>query len=138
MRLPEFLEQAGAVVYQGRGVALRILLVRARRNPTDWIFPKGHIEDDETAAEAAVREAEEEAGVTGRVVTALWPALTFEAGGRQLRVQYFLVEFTGDAPASENRETVWLPPHEALATLTHTTGRMLLEQALETLKPNER
>jgi 8-oxo-dGTP pyrophosphatase MutT (NUDIX family) len=130
--LSEFVEQAGAVLFKRDGAGLRFLLVRARRNPTDWIFPKGHIED-ETAAAAAVREAEEEAGVTGRVVSALWPAVTFEAGGRQVRVQYFLVELTGEVPAKEQREKVWLEPPEALATVTHATGRVLLEQALERL-----
>jgi 8-oxo-dGTP pyrophosphatase MutT (NUDIX family) len=129
--LSEFVEQAGAVIFRRDGAGLRFLLVRARRNPTDWIFPKGHIETGESAAEAAIREAEEEAGVSGRVASALWPAVTFEAGGRQVRVQYFLVEMTGEVPASEQREKVWLAPPEALATVTHATARVLLEHALE-------
>ncbi|MGH9349771.1 MAG: NUDIX domain-containing protein [Vicinamibacterales bacterium] len=131
--MAEFVEQAGAVVYRRGQDGFRVLLVRARKSPTDWIFPKGHIEDGETPAEAAVREAEEEAGVTGRVVAALWPAVTFEAGGRQLRVQYFLVEFTGTTVAKEARETMWLPPSGALQHLTHATARALLESALERL-----
>ena len=133
--MAEFVEQAGALVFKKDGAGLSFLLVRARRNPSDWIFPKGHIEDGETAAATAVREAEEEAGVTGRVVTALWPAITFEAGGRQLRVQYFLVEFAGNVPAKEEREQVWLGPPEALSRVTHATARMLLERALEVLNP---
>lgn len=128
-----FLEQAGAVVYRRDGASLRILLVRARRNPTDWIFPKGHIEDDESAAQAAVREAEEEAGVTGRVVSGLAPTVTFQQGDRDVRVHYFLVEFTGDVKSKERRELVWLPPPEALIRLTHDSARVLLEHALEDL-----
>jgi 8-oxo-dGTP pyrophosphatase MutT (NUDIX family) len=131
--LAEFVEQAGAVVYRRGDDGFRVLLVRARRNPTDWIFPKGHIEKDETAAEAAVREAEEEAGVTGRVVAALWPALTFESGGRQLRVQYFLIEFTGTAASKEQREIAWLPPSGAREQLTHAPARALLTAALDNL-----
>ena len=129
--MAEFVEQAGAVVYRRGDDGFRVLLVRARKNPSDWIFPKGHIEDNETAAEAAVREAEEEAGVTGRVVAALWPALTFDSGGRQLRVHYFLVEFTGITPPKEARESVWLPPSGALDRLTHAAARTLLASALE-------
>lgn len=128
-----FTEQAGAVVFRRGDDGFRILLVRGKKNPSDWIFPKGHIEDGETPAEAAVREAQEEAGVTGRIVKPLWPALTFEAGGRQLRVQYFLVEFTAKAPSKEERETAWLPPSRALEQLTHPTARALLEAALERL-----
>jgi 8-oxo-dGTP pyrophosphatase MutT (NUDIX family) len=131
--LAEFVEQAGAVVYRRGDDGFRVLLVRARKNPTDWIFPKGHIEDDETAAEAAVREAEEEAGVTGRVVAALWPALTFESGGRQLRVQYFLIEFTGTLESKEQREIAWLPPSGAREQLTHAPAQALLTAALDNL-----
>lgn len=133
--MAEFVEQAGAIVYRRDDDGLHILLVRARRNPTDWIFPKGHIEDGETAAEAAIREAEEEAGVTGRVVSALWPAITFESGGRQVRVHYYLIAFTDEAATTEQRERAWLPPPHALERLTHTTARMLLERALEMLTP---
>jgi 8-oxo-dGTP pyrophosphatase MutT (NUDIX family) len=131
--LADFVEQAGAVVYRRGSDGFRVLLVRARRNPTDWIFPKGHIEGDETPAEAAVREAEEEAGVTGRVVAPLWPALTFESSGRQLRVQYFLIEFTGTTLAKEAREIAWLPPSGAIESLTHPAARALLTTALDNL-----
>src|SRR5215213_7244397 len=53
--------QAGAIVVRFDDDEPRLLLVTARRNPKTWIFPKGHIEDGETPAEAAVREAREEA-----------------------------------------------------------------------------
>lgn len=128
-----FIEQAGAVVFRRGDDGFRILVVRARKNPSDWIFPKGHIEADETAAQAAVREAEEEAGVTGRIVAPLWPALTFEAGGRQLRVQYFLMECTGTLAPKESRETAWLPPSGAIERLTHEPARVLLTSALDDL-----
>jgi 8-oxo-dGTP pyrophosphatase MutT (NUDIX family) len=130
--LPEILEQAGAVVYRRGQDGFRVLIVRARKNPSDWIFPKGHIEEHETPAEAAVREAEEEAGVTGRVVAQL-PALTFESGGRHLRVRYFLVEFTGTRESKEQREVAWLPPSGAREQLSHIGTQELLTTALENL-----
>lgn len=128
-----FVEQAGAVVFRTEDEAVHVLIVRARRNPTDWIFPKGHIEEGESAADAAVREAEEEAGVTGRVVSALWPAITFDAGDKQLRVQYFLVEFVGEVQAKEKREIAWLAADAAVDRLSHATARALLTSALEHL-----
>jgi 8-oxo-dGTP pyrophosphatase MutT (NUDIX family) len=131
--LSEFVEQAGAVVYRRGDDGFKVLIVRARKNPSDWIFPKGHIEPDETPAQAAVREAEEEAGVTGRVVSPLWPALTFEAGGRQLRVQYFLIEFTGTRNSKEQREIAWLSPSSAREQLTHVAAQALLTTALDNL-----
>lgn len=43
----------------------RLLLIGSVKH-TDWILPKGGWDTDETAAEAAVREAYEEAGVRER------------------------------------------------------------------------
>lgn len=40
----------------------RVVLISSVKR-TDWILPKGGWEDDETAVEAAAREAYEEAGV---------------------------------------------------------------------------
>lgn len=44
----------------------RVLLIGSVKS-TDWLLPKGGWEHDETSAEAAVREAYEEAGVSVRV-----------------------------------------------------------------------
>jgi 8-oxo-dGTP pyrophosphatase MutT (NUDIX family) len=132
MVLP-IVEQAGAVVYRRDDNRVRILLVRARRNPEDWIFPKGHVEPGETADVAAVREAEEEAGVTGRVVSRIAPAVTFTQQDRRVRVKYFLVEFKREVRSSERRELAWLAPPDALKRLTHESARDVLERALTKL-----
>ena len=123
MRLP-IVEQAGAVVYRRDDSGVRILLVRARRNPEDWIFPKGHVEAGESADETAVREAEEEAGVTGRVTPA----------DRRVQVEYFLVEFEREVKAKERREQAWLPPADAIKRLTHESAKAVLERALPKMK----
>ena len=132
MALP-IVEQAGAVVYRRDDNGARILLVRARRNPEDWIFPKGHVEARETADVTAVREAEEEAGVTGRVISRLRPAVTFTQQDRRVRVEYFLVEFEREVKSSEHRELAWLAPSAAMKRLTHESARGVLERALKKL-----
>jgi 8-oxo-dGTP pyrophosphatase MutT (NUDIX family) len=125
--------QAGAVVYRKDDHGIRILLVRARRNPEDWIFPKGHVEPGESADEAAVREAEEEAGVTGRVVTPLAPPVRFALDDRRVEVEYFLVEFEREVKPQERREQAWLTPREALKRLTNDAAKAVLERALAKL-----
>ena len=133
MPLP-IVEQAGAVVYRRDDSGPRILLVRARRNPEDWIFPKGHLDPGESAEEAAVREAEEEAGVTGNVISALPPAVSFTLDDRRVQVEYFLVEFARQVKARERREQAWLSPPDAMKRLTHDAAKSVLERALPKIK----
>ena len=54
-----------AVCYRVRGKELEFLLVRTRNG--HWTFPKGRVDQDATNADAAAREAYEEAGVKGSV-----------------------------------------------------------------------
>jgi 8-oxo-dGTP pyrophosphatase MutT (NUDIX family) len=58
--------QAGALPYSIVDGRMAFLLITSRRTGR-WIFPKGAIEPDLTAAESAVLEALEEAGVSGEI-----------------------------------------------------------------------
>lgn len=122
------IQQAGAVVVRLDGLAPLFLLVKARRDPTVWIFPKGHVEDGETAEQTALRETQEEAGVIGRILAPLG-ALEFESGGRPLHVEYFLVELLGDASWSERRPFVWGTYDETRARIEFQNARELLQKA---------
>lgn len=44
-----------------------VLLVQSQVTPSRWLFPKGGVEPDETAVEAATRETCEEGGVIGQI-----------------------------------------------------------------------
>jgi 8-oxo-dGTP pyrophosphatase MutT (NUDIX family) len=126
------IQQAGAVVVRLDGAEPRFLLVKARRDPRVWIFPKGHVEHGETAEQTALREAQEEAGVLGRLLAPLG-ALEFESGGRPLHVEYFLVELLGDASWSEQRPFVWGTYDETRAQLDFENARALLARARDAL-----
>lgn len=54
-----------AVCYRVKGDEPEFLLVRTRSGR--WTFPKGGVDGDATHADAAAREAYEEAGVRGRI-----------------------------------------------------------------------
>jgi 8-oxo-dGTP diphosphatase len=55
---------ASAIVFDGDG---RVLLVRHRKIGR-WLYPGGHIEPNESPAEAAQREVTEETGIRTRLV----------------------------------------------------------------------
>ena len=127
-------EQAGAVVFRSAADRLQILLVRAKKTPNQWIFPKGHIEPGESAKDAALRETREEAGVIGRAITALAPALEFDSGRERVRVRYYLLAATGETPTGEGREKRWAEPEVALRELSHQDARELLRGALPVIQ----
>ena len=81
-----------------------------------------------SAAQAGVRETEEEAGVTGELLGSVGAPLEYDWAGKRYRVQYFLIRATAEAPASDGRAIAWLPFDEALQRLSFDdTGRLLRE-----------
>ena len=126
-------KQAGAIVVRNGKAGPRILLVTARRNPNNWIFPKGHVESGETLKAAAVREAREEAGIEGKVVGAAG-RMSFEFGDNTYRVTYFVVRTTGAGEEREGRRLRWLKYKQALRRLTYEESRDLLRDAWPRIK----
>ena len=126
-------KQAGAIVVRAGKNGPRILLVTARRNPDNWIFPKGHVEAGETLRAAAVREAREEAGVAGNVVC---PAgrMSFEFGENTYRVSYFVVRTDDAGKEREGRQLRWLKYKQALKRLTFEETQDLLRGAWPRIK----
>jgi 8-oxo-dGTP pyrophosphatase MutT (NUDIX family) len=115
--------QAGAIAVRGK----KVLIVRAKRNPLDWIFPKGHVEPGESLAETACRELAEEAGVAGRVLKAVGVS-TFPRGDRLIDVTYFLVRFVEEVEPAEQREVRWCRVDEARELLSFDDAQRLLDR----------
>ena len=107
---------------------LSVLLVSSKKEPGHWIFPKGHVERGETAAEAALRETEEEAGVEGDLLGPVG-ALEFDWRDKRYRVEYFLIRATAETAGTDGREKVWLRFDDALARLTYADTQRLLRDA---------
>jgi diadenosine hexaphosphate hydrolase (ATP-forming) len=123
-------QQAGAVVFKNLDDP-KILIVRGKQDPSQWIFPKGHVEPGESLPQTAVREAKEEAGVIGQIVSALSPVVRFLKNDNQICVRYFLAELKAEVPSQENREKMWASPDEARRLLSHDDSRQVLRSALQ-------
>jgi 8-oxo-dGTP pyrophosphatase MutT (NUDIX family) len=121
--------QAGAIAMRSQDGRTHVLIVRAKKDPSKWIFPKGHIEPGETPAETAVRELAEEAGVRGTVVCPVGVS-TFQSGKERVEVTFYLVRFKAAVQAAEEREVKWLPADEARRTLSFDDSRRLLDDAV--------
>lgn len=121
--------QAGAIAYRPSAAGVEVLVVSPKHTTDAWMFPKGHLELGERAHDAAVRELEEEAGVSGRVVDVVCPPLRFRSRSELVEVQYFVVAATEEAGSGDGRQKRWVALGEVGATLTHDDARALLQRA---------
>jgi len=130
-------EQAGGIVFRRKGNGTSILLVRAKRDPSKWIFPKGHVEDGESLTETAVRETLEEAGVVGEAIESIGAPLEFEYREQLYRVQYFLIRLISETDDGDGREKKWFPVDEALERVSFDGARALLRAARAQLEKTD-
>ena len=113
---------------------IAILLVRAKRDPSKWIFPKGHIEPGESARAAALRETREEAGVKGKAIGRIGEPDEFKWAGQWYRVRYFLIRMTSETDETDGREKGWFRFDKALKRVSFKSARALLRQARKKIK----
>ena len=94
---------AGAVLYTVVSGEPRYVLVTERSGYAS--LPKGHLEEGETPARAALREIREETGISATLTTAepLWQDGYALRGGGFKRVDYFLARFDGQPPSAAAR-----------------------------------
>jgi 8-oxo-dGTP pyrophosphatase MutT (NUDIX family) len=106
-----------------------------RRGRLLWSLPKGHVEEGETAEQAAVREVAEETGIDSAVVAALGSIdYWFVAEDRRVHktVHHFLLRALGgelsDADV-EVTEVAWVPLADLPARLAYADERRLVQRA---------
>lgn len=115
----------------------QVLLVRRSHRPDRglWGFPGGKIELGETAADAALRELQEETGVVG-AITSLLDVVDVRVRDEQGTVtdHYVLLAFvcrwiSGEAVASDDaEEACWFTP-EAIEKIQDTASDRVYELA---------
>jgi len=118
----------GGVVFKLTSEGPRYLLVEASGSRGRWVFPKGHVEDEETGAAAALREVSEEAGVRARLIRRLRPA-EHRKDGERIAIAYFLLAYAGRTTPLEKRRIRWLAFGEAIEALDRGKSRRILRSA---------
>jgi 8-oxo-dGTP diphosphatase len=136
----KYLHSAGGVIFRRTGILVQVALI-ATKNKTVWTLPKGIIDKNESPEMAAVREIQEETGLTGEIMGPLgeksyWFYLKDENAKCKKTVSYFLVEFISGDTANfswEVDEARWFPIEEASELLSYKSDREIMSRAKESI-----
>ncbi|WP_344336549.1 NUDIX hydrolase [Brevibacterium salitolerans] len=131
---------AGGIVVDFDSAELNVAIIARinRAGRLEWCLPKGHLEGDETAAEAARREIAEETGVSGSVIAPLGSVdYWFSVSGNRIHkvVHHFLLRATGGTitvendPDQEAVDAAWFPLDRLGETLSFANERRIVAAA---------
>jgi 8-oxo-dGTP pyrophosphatase MutT (NUDIX family) len=120
------LQSAALSVLEGK-----ICLVTSR-NGSRWVIPKGCVDPGKTAAETAIQEAWEEAGVRGDLNNSPIGSYSYQKWGDELSVAVFrldVAEIADDWPEHSIRQRAWLAPNQAVERLAEHELRAIILRA---------
>lgn len=129
----------GAVVYNVFDGKTKFLLIK-HVNGKHWAFPKGHVENNETKVETALREIKEETGLDVELDNNFCKMVSYNVNPYVLKdVFYFVAKIKTDAgqvflQEEEISEYGWFDFYEALSVLTFQNDKNVLIGAKEYLE----
>ena len=124
--------------------SLVALMARFNRGgKLEWCIPKGHLEQDETSEQAAIREVFEETGLEAEIIQHLGEVnYQFIQDGSKISktVHVYLMQQTGGElsfdkdPHKEASELEWVQVSELLARLSHGNEKRIAKLAIELIE----
>ena len=134
---------AGIVLYRDTDAGRRFLLLRYPSG--HWDFAKGHLEDGESDREAAIRELDEETGITDAVfVDGFKRRIRYRYGyhgqSRSKQVTFFLASTKTRTVllSEEHQGYMWCSYRESLRQVTFRNARSVLGHANRFLKSSKK
>lgn len=111
-----------------------LLITSVRRGR--WIIPKGVVERDLTPAESALKEAWEEAGVSGKISGESIGTYQYRKWGGTCTVTVFLLQVSEekkDWPERKQRHRRWVSLKKAVKLLEEPDLKLIMKRAAELL-----
>lgn len=122
-------KSCGAIVYRNLGENLEILIIK-HINGGHWAFPKGHVENNETEVETALREIKEETGLTVKIDNSFREMVTYSPKKNVIKdVIYFAGEYLNgedEAQPEEVMQIKWVNAEDALKAITYANDKRVL------------
>jgi 8-oxo-dGTP diphosphatase len=128
---------AGGIVVRRDGGTPMFLVIRD--SYSNWGFPKGHLEDGESAQDAALREVAEETGLGNLRLHSAIDTIDwyFRFRGRLIHkvCHFFLIETDLEATSPQRDEGItacrWEPFEQASQLVSYENARGVLRRAFE-------
>lgn len=124
-------KSCGCIVIDGD----KVLLIK--HNVGHWGLPKGHMENDETEVETAIREVKEETNIDVEVNDKYrYTAEYSPMEGVWKEVVYFIASKKNDNPIPQEAEVQiveWVELSEAVKKLTYDNTKEILKKAIKDL-----
>lgn len=134
---------AGGVVYQHIHSDLKICLIaRRNKNKIIWCLPKGHVEPEETLEETALREVQEETGLSGSILSPLGYITYhfFDPSTKKRifkKVHFFLIRYERGSMTDHDDEVEavnWFSVPDALDQIEFEGESDILKKGIEHIK----
>ena len=110
----------------------KVLLIKQTRG--NWGFPKGHVEDNETERETAIREVKEETNIDVKIQgNNAYREEYITDKGKLKEVVYFIAKKIGGEIKPQEQEVSkieWVDINEAKDRITYTNTKELFEKIL--------
>lgn len=131
-------KSCGAVIYKYENGKLYILLLK--HNQGHWSFSKGHVENEETEKETALREIKEETNLDVCIDNNFRYLTTYSPKENTIKdVVYFVATPLNDdikIQEKEISEISWYSAIEALDKITYDNDKQVLKKTIEYLNKN--
>lgn len=125
----KLIQQSGVIPYRIQGEKVEILLITTS-NRKHWSIPKGWVEPFMSSANSAAKEAYEEAGILGTVITPAIGRYECKKWGISFSVEVFLMHVDvvlDDWAEASKRQREWLNISHAIQRVERTDLKQLLQ-----------
>lgn len=132
-----FEKSCGAIVYRKSHGNTEILLIK-HINSGHWSFPKGHVEENETETETAIREIKEETGIDVIIDPSFRETVSyFPKKDTQKIVVYFIAKaknYDYIPQEEEISDIKWVDIGHATTILSYENDKLIVNKAKNAIK----
>lgn len=127
-------KSCGAIIFYLGENKPKILLIKHNQGG-HWSFPKGHVEENETEIQTAMREIKEETGIDVSIDTRFREVVTYCPQKDVIKDVVYFFATTTDYEIHEQQEEVcgskWVELRDASNCVTFKNDKELINKAIE-------